>query len=345
MAAAVAPLHPRRPAGARAARSAATGTRSGASWARASRASTSAIRSSARSSCGERPGSGWSSARRMSLGGGVVIWGRAMAERREQRPAFYALRPGGWRDLVTLLHPPYTAWHLSYVALGAAAAPAAPRRLGSARRSAPSSSRSGSRPRAGRAATAARSARGSPTGRWSSSRRSALAGAVAIGDRRAVRRLGRRSLPFVLAGAFLVLAYNLELFGGRFHTDFWFAAAWGAFPALTGCWVERARHPLVGEAVAGAGVAAGLLRAERGAAAALDAGARAAAATVSVSGKQALGDGTERELTSASARRAARRRTADPVGVGRAPRGGGGRDPALTGQSGNSKWVIARRAS
>src|SRR2546421_13091927 len=40
-----------------------------------------------------------------------------------ERPAFYALRPGGWRDLVTLLHLPYTAWHLSYVAIGAAAAP------------------------------------------------------------------------------------------------------------------------------------------------------------------------------------------------------------------------------
>src|SRR5438046_1611263 len=40
-----------------------------------------------------------------------------------EKPAFYALRPGGWRDFVTLLHPPYTAWHLSYVALGAAAAP------------------------------------------------------------------------------------------------------------------------------------------------------------------------------------------------------------------------------
>src|SRR4029078_2517439 len=39
------------------------------------------------------------------------------------RPAFYALAPGGWRDLVTVLHPPYTLWHLSYVALGAAAAP------------------------------------------------------------------------------------------------------------------------------------------------------------------------------------------------------------------------------
>src|SRR5436190_22549412 len=40
-----------------------------------------------------------------------------------ERPAFYALRGGSWRQLVTLLHPPYTAWHLSYVALGAAPAP------------------------------------------------------------------------------------------------------------------------------------------------------------------------------------------------------------------------------
>src|SRR3954449_6862129 len=47
----------------------------------------------------------------------------ATARGRVERPAFYALRSGGWRDLVTLLHPPYTAWHLSYVALGAAAAP------------------------------------------------------------------------------------------------------------------------------------------------------------------------------------------------------------------------------
>src|SRR5436305_7387111 len=47
----------------------------------------------------------------------------ATAPRDLKRPAFYALQPGGWRDLITLLHPPYTAWHLSYVALGAAAAP------------------------------------------------------------------------------------------------------------------------------------------------------------------------------------------------------------------------------
>src|ERR1700749_2004486 len=47
----------------------------------------------------------------------------ASAPRELDRPAFYALRSGGWRDLVTLLHPPYTAWHLSYVAIGPAAAP------------------------------------------------------------------------------------------------------------------------------------------------------------------------------------------------------------------------------
>src|ERR671930_1551025 len=47
----------------------------------------------------------------------------AAEPRRVDKPAFYALRPGGWRDLVTVLHLPYTAWHLSYVGLGAAAAP------------------------------------------------------------------------------------------------------------------------------------------------------------------------------------------------------------------------------
>ncbi|TMC02912.1 MAG: methyltransferase domain-containing protein [Chloroflexi bacterium] len=66
--------------------------------------------------------------RRMSLGGGIV-----MSATKRDAPAasdvrlgsaFYALRPGGWRDYWTLLHPPYTAWHLSYVVLGAALAPA-----------------------------------------------------------------------------------------------------------------------------------------------------------------------------------------------------------------------------
>src|SRR5207302_1142803 len=42
---------------------------------------------------------------------------------RAERPAFYAVGGGRIGDAVALLHPPYTAWHLSYFALGAAAAP------------------------------------------------------------------------------------------------------------------------------------------------------------------------------------------------------------------------------
>ena len=41
----------------------------------------------------------------------------------EPRPAYYAARRGGWRDWWTLLHPPYTGWHLAYVVIGAALAP------------------------------------------------------------------------------------------------------------------------------------------------------------------------------------------------------------------------------
>ena len=48
-----------------------------------------------------------------------------------------------------------------------------------------------------------------------------------------VTRTGLVLVPFIVAGAFLVAAYNLELFDGRFHTDAAFATAWGAFPVLT----------------------------------------------------------------------------------------------------------------
>src|SRR5690349_15384781 len=42
---------------------------------------------------------------------------------RSERPAFYAVGAGRLGDAIALLHPPYTLWHLSYFALGAAAAP------------------------------------------------------------------------------------------------------------------------------------------------------------------------------------------------------------------------------
>jgi hypothetical protein len=147
------------------------------------------------------------------------------------RPAFYALEPGGWRDYVTLLHLPYTAWHLSYVAIGAALAPAFHLdRLGwtlaafflALGVSAHALDELQGRPlgtEIGRATLAVLAAL-------------ALAGAVAIGIG-AAAAWGWWLLAFVAVGGFLVPAYNLELFGGRFHSDLWFALAWGAFPLLT----------------------------------------------------------------------------------------------------------------
>src|SRR5207248_4763502 len=141
----------------------------------------------------------------------------------------YALRRGGWRDLVTLLHPPYTAWHLSYVALGAAAAPAVHvDRLVAALAAFFLA--------VGIAAHALDELHGRPLGTGVSQAGlvalavGALVGAIGIGIAGAVT-ISATLLPFVAVGGFLVVAYNLELFGGRFHDDRWFALAWGAFPA------------------------------------------------------------------------------------------------------------------
>jgi hypothetical protein len=154
----------------------------------------------------------------------------------EDRPAFYALRPGGWRDYLTLLHPPYTAWHLSYVAIGAAVAPAL------------NGVRLGASVVAfflgvGLAAHALDELRTRPLATSISDRvlwavaGTGLGGAVALGMAGAAT-VSWWLVAFVAFGTFIVLAYNLELFQGRFHSDAWFALAWGAFPALTGAFAQ-----------------------------------------------------------------------------------------------------------
>jgi hypothetical protein len=60
-----------------------------------------------------------------------------------------------------------------------------------------------------------------------------LAGAVVVGVI-GLARVGIVLVPFIVVGPLLVLAYNAELFGGIVHTTAGFAAAWGAFPVLTG---------------------------------------------------------------------------------------------------------------
>jgi len=216
----------------------------------------------------------------------------------EERPAFYALRPGGWRDLVTLLHPPYTAWHLSYVAFGAAAAPQihANRLLAAL---------AAFFLAVGVSAHALDELHGRPLGTRLPDRALVslaaigLGGAVAIGIA-GVFVVSATLAPLVIAGGFLVVAYNLEPFGGRFHTDFWFAAAWGAFPALTGWWSNALGIASVGEALAGGGAVLGcfwLSVAQRRLSTPVRELRRR---TLSVRGEQRLADGTVRELGAAS---------------------------------------------
>jgi hypothetical protein len=157
----------------------------------------------------------------------------------EARPAFYALAPGSWRDYVTLLHPPYTLWHLSYVVIGAGLAPEwRPGRLAAALAAfflavgigAHALDELNGRPLATRIPGRALGALAALS----------IPAAVAIGIAGAVAD-DLWLLVFVVAGACLVCAYNLELLGGRLHGDLWFAGAWGAFPLLTAYFAAAGR--------------------------------------------------------------------------------------------------------
>jgi hypothetical protein len=150
----------------------------------------------------------------------------------EPRPAYYAAGPGRWRDWWTLLHPPYTAWHLSYAVIGAALAP----RVQASRLIATVLAFFLA---VGLAAHALDELRGRPLRTRIPSpvlvavAVVGLAGALALGVV-GVTMVGWILIPFMVAGPILVIGYNAELFGGLLHTDFGFAAGWGAFPVLTG---------------------------------------------------------------------------------------------------------------
>ena len=156
-----------------------------------------------------------------------------MAERTP--PAFYAREGSPFADWWTLLHPPYTLWHLSYVVLGAAVAPG--RDWGALGLSILAFFLA-----VGVAAHALDELQGRPLRTRISDRTLwvvaglALLGAIALGFVGVVL-WGPVNLPLAVTipvGAVLVLGYNLELFGGRLHTDWVFAAGWGGFPVVVG---------------------------------------------------------------------------------------------------------------
>jgi hypothetical protein len=175
-------------------------------------------------------------------------------------PAYYARTGGPLADCWTLLHPPYTLWHLSYAVLGAALAPRV------------------SWPAllltvlafflaVGVAAHALDEREGHPLGTGFADRALVLAAAVALVVAVALGAYGAfwwdgTNWPLAAAvpvGVALVVGYNLELAGGRLHNDLTFGLGWGGFPVVVGYLAQGAgigsSHGLAAVAATAAAVA------------------------------------------------------------------------------------------
>jgi hypothetical protein len=222
--------------------------------------------------------------------GEAWLWGAKRPVAEVGRPAFYAARPGGgWRDWWTILHPPYTAWHLSYIALGATLAP----RLDGTRLLATLLAFFFA---VGVSAHALDELRGRPLRTQISDAALKLATGlglvVAVGlGIVGVTQVGLALVPFLVIGPALVVAYNAELFGGYFHTNVGFAASWGSFPLLTAYVAQTGRLSVA--AGLGAAAAFALSYAQRS----LSTPARALRRrTRTVTGSQEMLDGTVQAL-------------------------------------------------
>lgn len=199
---------------------------------------------------------------RMSFGAGLVMTGvkdGATEERVSVAPpgkqpsvmpaaAFYALAPGSWRDYWTLMHPPYTLWHLAYVLLGAALAPMPDPRI-------VAGSLLAFFLAVGVASHAFDELQGRPLGtRIPSSLllvigSLGLIGAVALGIV-AASMVGPWFLVLVVVGAALVISYGLEI--PIVHSDIGFALAWGGFPVVASAAANGAPLPATLAAAIGA---------------------------------------------------------------------------------------------
>jgi hypothetical protein len=178
-------------------------------------------------------------------------------------PAFYAqprfLTSPALRDWWTLLHPPYTTWHLAYVVIGACL-------LGPVNAVRLVATLVAFLLAVGVGAHALDELHGRPLGTRIPARHLIVAatlgisGAVALGIVGMVK-VGPLLAIFIAVGVTLAVGYNLELFGGRLHTDALFALGWGSFPLLTAYYAQHANLSLA--AVLAAIFAALLSQAQR----------------------------------------------------------------------------------
>jgi hypothetical protein len=152
-----------------------------------------------------------------------------------EAPAFYARSGGALDDWWTLLHPPYTVWHLAYVVLGAGLA-------SRVHWNALAASVLAFFLAVGVAAHALDERTGHPLGTSFTDGALAAVAAVALVLAMALGVYGAffwAGVNWALAialpvGLALVLGYNLELAAGRMHSDLTFALAWGGFPLVVG---------------------------------------------------------------------------------------------------------------
>jgi hypothetical protein len=182
--------------------------------------------------------------------------GEAIRVSAEARPAFYALERGGWRDYVTLLHLPYTAWNVAYAGIGAGLAAHVDWTTCGLTLLAFFLA-------VGIGAHALDELEGRPLRtRIPDGVLIALA-VVSIGGACALGLYGARETPWLLAfiatGVVIVVGYNLELAG--MHTEWVLVLGVGSFAVLTGAFAQQHRVTLA--AVLAAGAAAALALTQR----------------------------------------------------------------------------------
>ncbi len=149
-------------------------------------------------------------------------------------PAFYARTGSPGRDLMSLLHLPYTLWHLSYVAIGAAVAVTMDWGVLGGTLAAFAIG-------LGIGAHALDEVKSRPLGTGLSDRFLWWLGAGAMFVSLVIAGIGAVVVsPWVIAwaalGVTLAIGYALEW--PLVHTDLGFGLAWGAFPVIVGYWAQ-----------------------------------------------------------------------------------------------------------
>ena len=165
-----------------------------------------------------------------------------------ERPAFYAPTGSRWGDFVSLLHIPYTLWHLAYVTIGAAVAPELDWRILAGTLTAFGFG-------LGIGAHALDEVKSRPLRTGFSDLALWVLGLGAMAATLGIAALGAVEVsPWVYAwaaaGVLLAVGYALEW--PVVHTDFGFAVSWGAFPVIVGYWAQ-ARTVSVAVVVVAAG--------------------------------------------------------------------------------------------